>query len=143
MAEQKGQNQPKQQDVNQLLQIRREKLADLQSAGKDPFEITKYDVTHHSTDVKELYNAHEAELLAGRQAPEVDGLDEAQKREVLNNDYNERRAIMDASPIHVSIAGRMMFKRVFTDPAGEVPWTDRYRYEVSAALCGSDHESGE
>ena len=112
MAEQKGQNQPKQQDVNQLLQIRREKLADLQSAGKDPFEITKYDVTHHSTDVKELYNAHEAELLAGRQAPEVDGLDEAQKREVLNNDYNERRAIMDASPIHVSIAGRMMFKRV-------------------------------
>ena len=53
MAEQKGQNQPKQQDVNQLLQIRREKLADLQSAGKDPFEITKYDVTHHSTDVKE------------------------------------------------------------------------------------------
>ena len=112
MAEQKGQNQPKQQDVNQLLQIRREKLADLQAAGKDPFEITKYDVTHHSTDVKELYNAHEAELLAGRQAPEVEGLDETQKREVLNNDYNERRAIMDASPIHVSIAGRMMFKRV-------------------------------
>ena len=112
MAEQKGQNQPKKQDVNQLLQIRREKLADLQAAGKDPFEITKYDVTHHSTDVKELYNVHEAELLAGRQAPEVDGLDEAQKREVLNNDYNERRAIMDASPIHVSIAGRMMFKRV-------------------------------
>ncbi len=112
MAEQKGQNQPKQQDVNQLLQIRREKLADLQAAGKDPFEITKYDVTHHSTDVKELYNAHEAELLAGRQAPEVEGLDEAQKREVQNNDYNERRAIMDASPIHVSIAGRMMFKRV-------------------------------
>ena len=112
MAEQKGQNQPKQQDVNQLLQIRREKLADLQAAGKDPFEITKYDVTHHSTDVKELYNTHEAELLAGRQAPEVEGLDEAQKREVLNNDYNERRAIMDASPIHVSIAGRMMFKRV-------------------------------
>ena len=112
MAEQKGQNQPKQQDVNQLLQIRREKLADLQAAGKDPFEITKYDVTHHSTDVKELYNAHEAELLAGRQAPEVEGLDEAQKREVLNNDYNERRAIMDASPIRVNIAGRMMFKRV-------------------------------
>ena len=112
MAEQKEQNQPKQQDVNQLLQFRREKLADLQAAGKDQFEITKYDVTHHSTDVKELYNAHEAELLAGRQAPEVDGLDEAQKREVLNNDYNERRAIMDASPIHVSIAGRMMFKRV-------------------------------
>ena len=113
MAEQKGHNnQPKQQDVNQLLKVRREKLADLQTAGKDPFVITKYDVTHHSSEVKELYNAHEAELLAGRQAPVVEGLEEEQKKEVLNQDYNERRAIMDASPISVSIAGRMMFKRV-------------------------------
>ena len=113
MAEQKGQNnQPKQQDVNQLLKVRREKLADLQAAGKDPFVITKYDVTHHSSEVKELYNAHEAELLAGRQAPVVEGLEEEQKKEVLTQDYNERRAIMDASPISVSIAGRMMFKRV-------------------------------
>ena len=113
MAEQKGQNnQPKQQDVNQLLKVRREKLADLQTAGKDPFVITKYDVTHHSSEVKELYNAHEAELLAGRQAPVVEGLEEEQKKEVLTQDYNERRAIMDASPISVSIAGRMMFKRV-------------------------------
>ena len=113
MAEQKGQNnQPKQQDVNQLLKVRREKLADLQTAGKDPFVITKYDVTHRSSEVKELYNAHEAELLAGRQAPVVEGLEEEQKKEVLNQDYNERRAIMDASPISVSIAGRMMFKRV-------------------------------
>ncbi len=113
MAEQKGQNnQPKQQDINQLLKVRREKLADLQTAGKDPFVITKYDVTHHSSEVKELYNAHEAELLAGRQAPVVEGLEEKQKKEVLTQDYNERRAIMDASPISVSIAGRMMFKRV-------------------------------
>ena len=113
MAEQKGQNnQPKQQDVNQLLKVRREKLADLQAAGKDPFVITKYDVTHHSSEVKELYNAHEAELLAGRQAPVVEGLEEEQKKEVLNQDYNERRAIMDAAPISISIAGRMMFKRV-------------------------------
>ena len=112
MAENKQNNQAKPQDVNKLLQVRREKLADLQAAGKDPFEITKYDVTYHSTDVKEAYTAHEAELLAGRQEPDVEGLDDAQKKEVLNNDYNERRAIMDASPIHVSIAGRMMFKRV-------------------------------
>ena len=112
MAENKQNNQAKPQDVNKLLQVRREKLADLQAAGKDPFEITKYDVTYHSTDVKEAYTAHEAELLAGRQEPNVEGLDDAQKKEVLNNDYNERRAIMDASPIHVSIAGRMMFKRV-------------------------------
>ena len=112
MAENKQNNQAKPQDVNKLLQVRREKLADLQAAGKDPFEITKYDVTYHSTDVKEAYTAHEAELLAGRQEPDVEELDDAQKKEVLNNDYNERRAIMDASPIHVSIAGRMMFKRV-------------------------------
>ena len=112
MAENKQNNQAKSQDVNKLLQVRREKLADLQAAGKDPFEITKYDVTYHSTDVKEAYTAHEAELLAGRQEPDVEGLDDAQKKEVLNNDYNEKREIMDASPIHVSIAGRMMFKRV-------------------------------
>ena len=102
----------KQQDTNKLLQVRRDKLAELQAAGKDPFEITKFDVTHHSSDVKEQYEAHEAELLAGRPTPDVEGLDDEAKKEVLNNDYNERRAIMDASPIHVSIAGRMMFKRV-------------------------------
>ncbi len=102
----------KQQDTNRLLQVRRDKLAELQAAGKDPFEITKYDVTNHSEDVKETYIAHEAELLAGRPTPDVEGLDDEQKKEILANDYNERRAIMDGSPIHVSIAGRMMFKRV-------------------------------
>ena len=102
----------KQQDTNKLLQVRRDKLAELQAAGKDPFEITKYDVTNHSEDVKETYIAHEAELLAGRPAPDVEGLDDEQKKEALANDYNERRTIMDGSPIHVSIAGRMMFKRV-------------------------------
>ena len=102
----------KQQDTNRLLQVRRDKLAELQAAGKDPFEITKYDVTNHSEDVKETYIAHETELLAGRPAPDVEGLDDEQKKEVLANDYNERRTIMDGSPIHVSIAGRMMFKRV-------------------------------
>ena len=105
-------NQAKQQDLNKLLKVRRDKLADLQAAGKDPFEITKYDVTYHSADVKDAYIAHETELLAGRPAPVVDGLDEDAKKEVISNDYNERRAIMDASPIYVSIAGRMMFKRV-------------------------------
>ena len=110
MAEQNNNGQ--QQDLNQLLKVRREKLQDLQNNGKDPFVITKYDVTHHSSDVKEQYNAHEAEILAGRVAPNVEGLDEAAKREVINNDYNERRAIMDAKPIQVSVAGRMMFKRV-------------------------------
>ena len=110
MAEQN--NKGNEQDLNKLKMVRREKLADLQAAGKDPFVITKYDVQHHSIEVKDMYTAHEAELLAGRQEPSVEGLDEAEKREVINNDYNERRAIMDASPINVSIAGRMMFKRV-------------------------------
>ena len=106
MAEQKT------QDTNQLLKVRREKLADLQANGKDPFQITKFDQTHHSLEVKELYEAHEAELLKNRETPDVEGLDEAQAREVLKKDYEERREIMDASPIHVAIAGRMMFKRV-------------------------------
>ena len=106
MAEQKK------QDTNQLLKVRREKLADLQANGKDPFQITKFDQTHHSLEVKELYEAHEAELLKDRKTPDVEGLEEAQAREVLKKDYEERREIMDASPIHVAIAGRMMFKRV-------------------------------
>ena len=112
MANQNNNKGGQQQDVNQLLKVRREKLQNLQEAGKDPFQITKYNVTHHSSDVKELYNAHEAEILGDRKALDVEGLDDAAKREVINNDYNERREIMDAKPIEVSIAGRMMFKRV-------------------------------
>ena len=112
MANQNNNKGGQQQDVNQLLKVRREKLQNLQEAGKDPFQITKYNVTHHSSDVKKLYNAHEAEILGDRKAPDVEGLDDAAKREVINNDYNERREIMDAKPIEVSIAGRMMFKRV-------------------------------
>ena len=100
------------QDTNNLLQVRRDKLSELQSQGKDPFQITKYDQTHHTDEAKALYNAHEAQLLAGHVTPSTDGMDEQQAREVLNEDYNERRAIMDAAPIEVSIAGRMMFKRV-------------------------------
>ena len=100
------------QDLGQLLKVRREKLADLQNAGKDPFQITKYNQTHHSSDVKALYEEHEAKILAGRAPLNTEGMDEAQAKDAQNADYNERRAIMDAQPIHVSIAGRMMFKRV-------------------------------
>ena len=108
MAEQKKQEQ----DTNQLLKVRREKLAELQANGKDPFQITKFNQTHHSLEVKEIYEAHEAELLKDHKEPEVEGLDEDAKKEVLKKDYEERRGIMDANPIHVAIAGRMMFKRV-------------------------------
>ena len=72
--ENQNQNQNQQQDVNQLLKVRREKLAALQEAGKDPFQITKFDVTHHSQEVKDNFDA-----LEGK---------------------------------NVTIAGRMMFKRV-------------------------------
>ena len=104
--------QKQEQDLNQLLKVRRDKLADLQANGKDPFQITKFNQTHHSMEVKSLYEAHEAELLKDRAEVDVTGLDEEQAKEAVKKDYEERREIMDASPIHVAIAGRMMFKRV-------------------------------
>ena len=69
MAEQKEQNnQPKQQDINQLLKVRREKLAELQEAGKNPFEITRYDVDTHTADIKDDFDAYEGRevSVAGR-----------------------------------------------------------------------------
>lgn len=73
MAEQNNQpknNQKNQQepDINQLLKVRREKLAALQEAGKDPFQIMKFDVTHHSKDVKDNYTELEGKsvTIAGR-----------------------------------------------------------------------------
>ena len=104
--------QTQEQDINHLLKVRREKLAELQQNGRDPFQITKFNQTHHSLEVKDLYEAHEAEILKDHQQPNVEGMDEEQAKEALKNDYEERRSIMDASPIHVAIAGRMMFKRV-------------------------------
>ncbi len=74
MAEEKQQGQTKGQDINQLLKVRREKLTELQKEGKDPFQITKYNVTHHSMKIKEHFDTLESQ--------------------------------------EVSIAGRMMFKRV-------------------------------
>ena len=71
MAEQQNnqpQNGKQEQDINQLLKVRREKLAALQEAGKDPFQITKYDVTAHSRDIKENYDQMEGQTvsIAGR-----------------------------------------------------------------------------
>ena len=65
MAEQTNMQQ---QDINQLLKVRHDKLAELQQAGKDPFRITKFDVTHHSMDMKENYDALEGQAVtaAGR-----------------------------------------------------------------------------
>ena len=67
MGEQKNQN-GQEQDINQLLKVRREKLADLQERGKDPFQITKFDVTHHSQEIKDDFDALEGKTvtIAGR-----------------------------------------------------------------------------
>ena len=84
-----GQNKNNNQEVDtkQLLKVRREKLADLQERGKDPFQITKYDVTHHSMEIKEHFDELEC------------GHDE------------EGKLIKDPSKL-VSVAGRIMLKRV-------------------------------
>lgn len=67
MAEVQNQN-GQEQDINQLLQVRRDKLANLQEAGRDPFRITKYDVTHHSKEIREKYGELEGKTvrIAGR-----------------------------------------------------------------------------
>ena len=59
-----GPKNVQEQDINQLLKVRREKLAELQENGKDPFRITKFDVTHHSADIKEDYESLEGKNVA-------------------------------------------------------------------------------
>ncbi len=68
MSEENRKDQAPEADINQLLKIRREKLAELQAAGKDPFTITKYRVTHHSTEIKENYESLKGTVVsvAGR-----------------------------------------------------------------------------
>ena len=147
---QKGQNPQGEQDLNQLLKVRREKLADLQAAGKDPFRITKYDVTHHTDEAAAQYEALEKERLAGREPVDVSGLPEEEARPLRKKDYEERRAIMDEAPIQVSMAGRIMSKRIMgkasfsniqdkmgniqlyvsRDGIGEEPYADFKKYDV-------------
>lgn len=120
MAEQNEKKVPQEQDLNQLLKVRREKLKNLQDAGNDPFVITKYDQTHHTTDAISLYEEHEKEILKDYKEPELpaepaEGADDAEVaayRAAKKDAYNARRAVLDASPINVSLAGRMLFKRV-------------------------------
>ena len=57
MAEENKQAQQPQQDIGELLKIRREKLSALQEEGNDPFVITKYDRTHHSAEIKENFES--------------------------------------------------------------------------------------
>ncbi len=78
------------QDINQLLKVRREKLAELQEAGQDPFQITKYNVTYHTSEAREAFEAKFPKPAEGEEAPEIP----------------------EADRITVSIAGRLMSKRV-------------------------------
>ena len=116
MGEQVKNNQPVEQDLNQILKARREKLAALQEAGKDPFVITKFDQTHHSQEIKDNYDELEGKT--------------------------------------VTIAGRMMFKRVMgkasfcniqdlqgniqsyvaRDSVGEEPYADFKKFDVGDLL---------
>ena len=68
MAEQNQQNKNEEKDLNQLLKVRREKLADLQDNGKDPFQITKFDVTAHSSEIKDNFEQMDGKevTIAGR-----------------------------------------------------------------------------
>ena len=97
----KNNSQP---DVNEQIKVRMDKLAALQEAGKDPFQITKYDVTHHTDEIRAIYEAHEKELLGDRPAVNTDGMDEQQAREAVNADYNElrqrHRPAHPALPLH-------------------------------------------
>ena len=63
-----AQQNQNQQDLREILQIRRDKLAALQEAGMNPFEITRYDVTHHAQEVKDQFDQLEGQTvsLAGR-----------------------------------------------------------------------------
>ena len=72
MAEENQNKAPAaEQDLNQLRKVRREKLAELQQAGQDPFVITKYDQTRHTDEVKSLYEEHEKEILKSYTEMEV------------------------------------------------------------------------
>ncbi len=93
MAE--NQNQQKTEDINQLKKVRREKLADLQAAGKDPFKIVKYDQTHHAKEVRDNFDKLEV-------VPETD----AEGKQIT-----PELSDIPAEKV-VSLAGRMMSKRV-------------------------------
>ncbi|MBQ2803810.1 MAG: lysine--tRNA ligase [Lachnospiraceae bacterium] len=100
------------QDINQLLKVRREKLATLQEAGKDPFQITKYDVTHHSTDIKENFETLEGQVVrvAGR--------------------IMSKRVMGKASFCNIQDLPGNIQSYVARDSVGEEPYADFKKYDV-------------
>ena len=100
------------QDINQLLQVRREKLAALQEAGKDPFKHTKYDVTHHSTQIKENFEELEGKSVsvAGR--------------------VMSKRVMGKASFCNIQDLPGNIQVYVARDSIGEEPYADFKKYDV-------------
>jgi len=100
------------QDLNQLLKVRREKLLELQAAGKDPFQITKYDVTHHSREIKENYDALEGQVVrvAGR--------------------VMQKRVMGKASFCNVQDLEGNIQSYVARDSIGEEPYKDFKKFDI-------------
>ena len=113
-AENQKQNgaQAPEQNINELLQVRRDKLAALQQAGKDPFQITKYDVTHHSEEIKADYDALEGKevSVAGRMM--------------------SKRVMGKASFCHVQDLAGSIQVYVARDCIGEEPYADFKKYDI-------------
>ena len=101
-----------QQDLNELLRVRREKLAQLQADGKDPFQITKYDVTHHSTEIKDNFDTMEGKTvrIAGR--------------------VMSKRVMGKASFCNVQDLKGNIQSYVARDSIGEAPYADFKKFDV-------------
>ena len=110
MAEQKKQTQ--EQDLNHLLKVRREKLTELQAGGKDPFQITKYDVTHHSQEIKDNFESLEDKevSVAGRMM--------------------SKRVMGKASFCHVQDLQGMIQCYVARDNVGEEPYKEFKKLDI-------------
>ncbi|MDE7331896.1 MAG: lysine--tRNA ligase [Lachnospiraceae bacterium] len=107
-----GCSSAQEQDINQLLRIKREKLAALQEAGKDPFKITKFDVTAHSRDIKENYEQMEGQTVsvAGR--------------------IMQKRVMGKASFCNIQDLKGNIQSYVARDSIGEEPYGDFKKYDV-------------
>ena len=159
-------------DLNQLRKVRREKLADLQANGKDPFVITKYEQSHHSQEIKEHFEELEGKQvsIAGRMMSKRvmgkasfcnvqdlqgniqsyvarDSVGEEAYKDFKKFDVGDvigiKGEVFRTKTGEMSIhAAEITLLSKSADPPGEVPWADEYRSALPSEICGSDHESG-
>ena len=152
MADQNTNNQPEvQQDLSEILRVRREKLAALQAAGADPLHQTRYDVSHKAQQIKDNFDALENQevTIAGRlmskrgmgkvsfcDLQDVTGrIQLYAKRDDMGEEPYDAFKKYDIGDI-VGVRGQV-FRAA---PAGEVPWPHRQGDPVPPAVCGSHHE---